>query len=331
MYPNPRIPVGSWILVTGVNGLVASNIANLLLKMGYKVRGTVRNVEKSKWMQEKFDKLYGKNNFELVSGVSGVAHVASIVGSFDPNTGIPGVIDGAINTLKSAAKEPSVKAFVYTSTSWSAANPQPNVEYSIGPDSWNAHAIKAAWAPPPYGPERTMDVYAAGKAEAEAASWKFVKETKPDFVVNAVLPSANFGIVCDPEHQGFPSTTGWLKSLFDGELTLHNFVPPQYAIDTIDCARLHVGALLDAAVENQRLFGYAEPYTWNEMLAIFRKLYPDRKFMDDLPDAGRDLSIVTNESAAEVLRKFGKPGFTTFEESVRAATEQILAFEKPKE
>jgi hypothetical protein len=30
-----------------------------------------------------------------------------------------------------------------------------------------------------------MDVYAAGKAEAEAASWKFVKETKPDFVVNA--------------------------------------------------------------------------------------------------------------------------------------------------
>jgi hypothetical protein len=89
--------------------------------------------------------------------------------------------------------------------------------------------------------------------------------------------------------------------------------------------------LLDAAVENQRLFGYAEPYTWNEMLAIFRKLYPDRKFMDDLPDAGRDLSIVTNESAAEVLRKFGKPGFTTFEESVRAATEQILAFEKPKE
>ncbi|KAL5319508.1 hypothetical protein ACEPPN_012563 [Leptodophora sp. 'Broadleaf-Isolate-01'] len=138
MYPDPRIPVGSWILVTGVNGMVASNIASLLLEMGYKMRGTVRNVEKASWMQEKFDKMYGKNSFELVSvadladegafdeavkGVSGIAHVASIVGHFDPNTGIPGVIDDAVNTLKSAAKEPSVKAFVYTSSSWSAANP----------------------------------------------------------------------------------------------------------------------------------------------------------------------------------------------------------------
>ncbi|KAH6715236.1 hypothetical protein BKA61DRAFT_722126 [Leptodontidium sp. MPI-SDFR-AT-0119] len=316
MYPDPRIPVGSWILVTGVNGMVASNIASLLLEMGYKVRGTVRNVEKASWMQEKFDKLYGKNNFELVSvadladegafdeavkGVSGIAHVASIVGHFDPNTGIPGVIDDAVNTLKSAAKEPSVKAFVYTSSS------------CIGPDSWNEHAIKVAWV---------------RKAEAEAASWKFMKETKPAFVFNAVLPSANFGIVCDPEHQGFPSTTGWLKSLFEGELTLHNFVPPQFAVDTIDCARLHVGALLDTSVENQRLFGYAEPYTWNEMLGVFRSMYPNRKFMDDLPDAGRDLSTVTNERAAEVLRKFGRPGFTSLKESIKAATEQILAFTK---
>ncbi|CZT46219.1 uncharacterized protein RSE6_06620 [Rhynchosporium secalis] len=221
--------------------------------------------------------------------VAGVAHVASINGSFDPNTGIP--------------------AFVYTSSSWSAANPQPNVEYSIGPDSWNDHAIKAAWAPRPYGPESSMDVYAAGK-------------TRPR---KLLLPRANFGIVFDPEYQGFSSPTGWLKSLFDGEITFHNFVTPEFAIDTIDCARLHLSALLDTTVENQRLFGYAEPYTWNEILAIFRRLYPDRNFMDDLVDAGRDLTTVTNKRAAEVLRRFGKPGFTTLEESIKAATEQILS------
>lgn len=78
MYPNPRIPLGSWILVTGVNGLVASNIANLLLEMGYKVRGTVRNPAKASWMQEKFDKLYGKGKFELVA-VEDLAHE----GAFD--------------------------------------------------------------------------------------------------------------------------------------------------------------------------------------------------------------------------------------------------------
>ncbi|CZT05838.1 uncharacterized protein RAG0_11766 [Rhynchosporium agropyri] len=145
-----------------------------------------------------------------------------------------------------------------------------------------------------------------------------------------LLPSANFGIVFDPEYQGFPSTTGWLKSLYEGEITFHNFVTPQFAIDTINCARLHVGALLDTTVENQRLFGYAEPYTWNEILAIFRRLYPDRNFMDDLVDAGRDLSTVTNERTAEVLRRFGKPGLTTLEESIKAATEQILSSKDKK-
>tara|TARA_R110002060_G_scaffold45735_6_gene57067 strand:- start:818 stop:1042 length:225 start_codon:yes stop_codon:yes gene_type:complete len=46
--------------------------------MGYKVRGTVRNVEKASWMQKKFDKSYGKNNFELVP-VADLAHE----GAFD--------------------------------------------------------------------------------------------------------------------------------------------------------------------------------------------------------------------------------------------------------
>ena len=50
--------------------------------------------------------------------------------------------------------------------------------------------------------------------------------------------------------------------------------------------------------------------------------------MDDLPDEGNDLTTVTNERAAEVLRKFGRPGFTPLEESIKAATEQILASAK---
>ena len=46
--------------------------------MGYKVRGTVRDVKKAGWIQEKFDRLHGKNNFELVSVVD-LAHE----GAFD--------------------------------------------------------------------------------------------------------------------------------------------------------------------------------------------------------------------------------------------------------
>lgn len=60
------IPVGSWILVTGANGYVASHVADKLLQLGYNVRESVRNLEKSHWIQDLFNQRYGDNRFELV-------------------------------------------------------------------------------------------------------------------------------------------------------------------------------------------------------------------------------------------------------------------------
>lgn len=55
------IPKGSLILVTGVNGYIASHTANRLLKEGYLVRGTVRAKDKADWLYGLFDKLYGED------------------------------------------------------------------------------------------------------------------------------------------------------------------------------------------------------------------------------------------------------------------------------
>ena len=52
-------------------------------------------------------------------------------------------------------------------------------------DSWNEEAVKRAWAPPPYTPDRAGAVYAASKTQAEQELWKFVKEFEPGFIVNA--------------------------------------------------------------------------------------------------------------------------------------------------
>jgi nucleoside-diphosphate-sugar epimerase len=40
---------GSTVLVTGVNGYIASHIAVQLIKAGYRVRGSVRSREKAQW------------------------------------------------------------------------------------------------------------------------------------------------------------------------------------------------------------------------------------------------------------------------------------------
>lgn len=97
---------------------------------------------------------------------------------------IPGVVAGAMNMMIAAAKEKSVKAVVYTSSSWAAASPAPNVRYHIDATSWNETAVKAAWAPPPYTADRLMDVYAASKVEAEKQCWTFMREQRPRFTFN---------------------------------------------------------------------------------------------------------------------------------------------------
>lgn len=64
---NTVVPKGSKILVTGVNGYIASHTADQFLLAGYQVRGTVRSLDKAKALEELFEKRYGKGKFEVVA------------------------------------------------------------------------------------------------------------------------------------------------------------------------------------------------------------------------------------------------------------------------
>lgn len=69
----------------------------------------------------------------------------------DPNKVIPPSIKGALDLLKLAANEPTVKSFVLTSSSTAAYSPRPNTPMTITSDSWNEWAVKKAWADNPHG------------------------------------------------------------------------------------------------------------------------------------------------------------------------------------
>lgn len=60
------LPKGSWILVTGANGFVGSHVVDQFLRLGYNVRGTVRDTKKNSWLAEYFPKKYPNVQFELV-------------------------------------------------------------------------------------------------------------------------------------------------------------------------------------------------------------------------------------------------------------------------
>lgn len=97
-------------------------------------------------------------------------------------------IKRGLAVLKTAATIPTVKRFVYTSSSTAVTLPYPNKEFTIETDTWDDPCIELAWAPPPYEPSRGYVVYAASKTQTEQAMWKFVIEEKPGFVFNTGTP-----------------------------------------------------------------------------------------------------------------------------------------------
>ena len=88
-------------------------------------------------------------------------------------------------------------------------------------------------------------------------------------------------------------------------------------VDVKDTARIHVAALLDPGVESERILAFGYPFNWNDVLAVLRKIHPDKKFPADIENQPRGLSKLDNSRGAALLKAFGRPGFTGLEESIR--------------
>jgi nucleoside-diphosphate-sugar epimerase len=235
----PIISPGETILITGANGYIASAVANQALAAGYRVKGTVRNLEKAKKLQEIFDKKYGSGNFQLVKveniiaegafdeavkGCSGFLHIA-VDTSFatEPEPCVGNAIKSTIGALKSATTEPKVKRFVLTSSTMAAVSWKSDDAYEWGIESWNEEYVKVAYEPP-FGPEKGFAYYSATKTRSEQEAWKWVRENKAKFEFNAMLPAANFGKSVTGDWQ---STGSWPKMVFDGDWSFVQMVPPR--------------------------------------------------------------------------------------------------------
>lgn len=115
-----------------------------------------------------------------------MAHVATIL-SHTPDL-ITGGISTNRNLLVSAAREDTIKRFVYTSSS-EAATFSSFLEHQAGPsmpisvDTWNEEAIRRSQTNA-IGPKGGFDMYAASKTLGEQEIWKWAEENRPGFVIN---------------------------------------------------------------------------------------------------------------------------------------------------
>lgn len=83
-------------------------------------------------------------------------------------------------------------------------------------------------------------------------------------------------------------------------------------VNVTDCALVHLAALLDPNVDNERIFAYDEIFTWNAILDIISEERPgERERLEKikLKDEVGDATTVNNEMGGELLKKwFGRDG-----------------------
>jgi len=96
-----------------------------------------------------------------------------------------------------------------------------------------------------------------------------------------------------------------------------------------DVAALHVAAVLDPDVKNARLQAWAQYCNWNDVLAVMRKLYPQRHFIDDLPNQTK-LSVSTDFSQPlGLLKKWEhQNGWRSLEETVADNMRVLVKWEE---
>ncbi|KAK8102332.1 hypothetical protein PG984_015478 [Apiospora sp. TS-2023a] len=335
------IPKDSLILVTAVNGLIASHAANQLLAAGYRVRGTVRDPEKCAWMTSHFLEVYGPNRFELMRvstpqdmtdpevwdeamrGVSGVAHVL-------------GAVDLSVRDVKGAfAQEWPMHAAVLDA----AKRASESSGVTLTEKSWNETAVELSapsngitvFNPANADPRYMLAPFMALKTRLEKAFWKWVDDEKPKFACNSVLLDTVMGRCLNPTGpQGVPSTAGMVRWVWDGTYRqVLDAMQPQWHIDTGDAGRLYVAALTQEGVDRERIFGFGERFSWFQVRRLMMEWYAPEEAIVPVADLGADQTEVPNERGAELLRRMGRDGgWTGLEESLRANMESIFEAEK---
>ncbi|KAJ3577440.1 hypothetical protein NPX13_g3126 [Xylaria arbuscula] len=315
------IPTGSWVLVTGASGFLASHICLQLLERGFKVRGTVRDPAQSPWLLEgRFKPYADAGAIELVSvpdlgadgaydeaikGTAAIIHTAYVTNIVpDPNEVIIPMVSGVRSIMNAAIREPLVKEIVFTSSALVASPLTPGIDNGvIGRESWNDAVLEAAWAPPPYTKAHAMANYPASKVAAEKEVWKFVESNDLHFNVNVVVPAGLTGEPLNKKH--IEGQANWIVHAYRGNKAV---------MDSLQAS------VLDPEVKNARLQSWGHSVHWNEVLSILRSLRPQKKFVDDYPDPYHlKVSLDQAESVA-LLKKWSanpdKNGWTSLEDSI---------------
>ncbi|KAH9534830.1 hypothetical protein CY35_17G024000 [Sphagnum magellanicum] len=294
--------VGKTVCVTGASGFIASWLVKLLLQRGYNVRGTIRNLEKAKFLLQlpgasdrlklfSADLLEPGSFDEAVAGCDGVFHVASpiiVQAITDPQAQfIEPAVNGTLNVLASCAKAHTRR--VVLTSSVAAINHTSKCTPDVVLD-------ESFWSEEDYCRER-KDWYALSKTLAEKAAWDFVKEKGLDMVV--INPDGVFGPTLQASELG---TNIYILGILNG--TIKGYPNIAFGITRVtDVAMAHILAYeSEHATGRYICSGPVHPLA--DVVSLLRKLYPMYDISDKVVDETAP-TIPPHNVSSQKLRDLG--------------------------
>ncbi|CAB58730.1 Flavonol reductase/cinnamoyl-CoA reductase family protein [Schizosaccharomyces pombe] len=281
---------GKLVLVTGVTGFIGAHVAEQLLQAGYRVRGTVRSMEKADELIRLNPGLKDKIEFVIVKDVSAsnafdgvlkdvelICHIASpfFVENVTDNKSqlLDPAVKGTLGILEAAQGVKSIKRIVITSSFAAVGN------FQIDPHNNKVYTEKD-WNPITYEEALTTDngivAYCASKKLAEEAAREYVKEKKPSYDICTINPPYVYGPPIHPmkNMDSLNTSNQIFWKLIDGSKEATPFY--YYYVDVRDVAAAHVFALENAKLSNGRMLVSKGVFTTGDICKVLRKEFPNK-------------------------------------------------------
>jgi nucleoside-diphosphate-sugar epimerase len=317
---------GDLVLVTGGSGFVASQCILQLLDAGYRVRTTVRSLDREASVR----KMLGPSVFDAprlsfvaadlnsdtgwaqaVVGCNYVLHVASpfplTVPKHEDELIVP-ARDGALRVLR-AARDARVKRIVLTSSFAAIGYGHAQIDRPFTEADWSD----------PNGPGVTA--YAKSKTLAERAAWEFIGREGGDLELSVVNPVGVFGPLLGPD---FSTSIQIIKRMMDGALP----ALPRVSfgvVDVRDVADLHLRAMTRPDAKNERFLAVAGDFMTLRQIALTLKAQMGdaarRVPTRELPDWLLRIIAMFDSSVGQIVPELGR-----FKQATNEKARRILGW-----
>jgi len=311
------------VLVTGGSGFIAGHTILQLLAAGYKVRTTVRNLNREGEVRAvlKSDGSVPGDHLSFavadlmsdaswpaaVSGCEYVLHIASPFPSTVPKHEDELIVparEGALRVLR-AARDAGARRVVLTSSFAAIGYGHPEQQAPFTEKDWTD----------PSGAD--VMPYTKSKTLAERAAWDFIAREGRGLELAVVNPVGVFGPVLGPD---FATSILIVQKFLDGSMP---GVPRMSfgVVDVRDVADLHLRAMTNPAASGERFLAVAGDFMWlieiaqllKARLGEAAKRVPTRQ----LPDWLVRLARFKDPAVKQILPELGKWKNATSEKAQR--------------